>query len=101
MVTKNSICREERKPHNNINAIQKEIKRKKELTLSLMLASIRKSKIKVVVFLVSGEGWHFHRHSSFVPSFSKVHDNYNKPQFLSSYENPLKFPLKQQLFYYL
>lgn len=40
-----------------------------------MLASIRKSRTPAVVLLESGEGPHFHRHSSLVPSFSNVHDN--------------------------
>lgn len=44
-------------------------------TLSLMFASMRKSKIPAVISLLLGDGWHFHRHSSVVPSFSKVHDN--------------------------
>lgn len=45
------------------------------LTLNRTFASMRKSKIPAVVSLSLGEGLHFHRHSSLVPSFSNVHDN--------------------------
>lgn len=53
-----------------------------ERTLSLMLASIRKSKIPTVIFLFSCDGLHFHLHSSLVPSFSNVQDSCNQRPFL-------------------
>lgn len=50
------------------------------LTLSCMFASMRKSKMPAVIFLLLVDGWHFHLHSSLIPSFSNVHDNCNTSQ---------------------
>lgn len=44
------------------------------LTLRRMLASMRKSRISAVLFFLLCDGWHFHRHSNLVPSFSNVQD---------------------------
>lgn len=53
-------------------------RKSKKHTLSLMLASIRKSKIPTVIFLLSCDNLHFHLHSSLVPSFSNVQDSCNQ-----------------------